>query len=406
MRLSQLPPLQDSSVAALFAFPLPMQAPTSLHFQFYAKPAEGAAGAAGPAGAAGGLRVIDLPAIDRLPESGEFWRARHGCTLCSCKPCCAHSLVVPLVSMHVSPKPWPVHRASAVAPPAADHQLLERLVKEHDVPADKRFALLHKVGPKCLLPGCVVFLHAPRRTKSAQPPVRVPWALGCCSPWHADGQQCTHTGRPTLPLFSTPHLLSAPIRCPHRSGWRGRLGEAARRGGRCCAPACCPFTWRSSPTPRPQVGRLSPAFCLAVGMGSRCLVIVLGNRSSVRCIWVGCAVHCCEECSTHAPDLRAVQPGWAPQVPAVCRAELLLLCPGSPCRSAAGATCTGQVRFQSACQQRHIATWVRAQRFAGQSSLVLAAVHIGALLFEGRSSSHNPALPVKPKASTERGRVG
>jgi E3 ubiquitin-protein ligase HUWE1 len=74
----------------------PLQsAPTSLHFQFYAKPAEGAASAAGAAGAAGGLRVIDLPAIDRLPES--------------------------------------------------DHELLERLVREHDVPADKRFALLHKI---------------------------------------------------------------------------------------------------------------------------------------------------------------------------------------------------------------------------------------------------------------------
>lgn len=49
--------------------PAPPQAPTSLHFQFYAKPSEGGAGAAGGAGA-GGLRVIDLPAVDRLPESG------------------------------------------------------------------------------------------------------------------------------------------------------------------------------------------------------------------------------------------------------------------------------------------------------------------------------------------------
>ncbi|KAI7840916.1 hypothetical protein COHA_005348 [Chlorella ohadii] len=67
-------------------------APTSLHFQFYAKPAEGTAGAAGTAG---GLRVIDLPAVDRLPES--------------------------------------------------DHELLERLVREHGVPPDQRFALLHKI---------------------------------------------------------------------------------------------------------------------------------------------------------------------------------------------------------------------------------------------------------------------
>lgn len=84
------------------------------------------------------------------------------------------------------------------------------------MPADKRFALLHKVGSECLLPGCAVFLHAPWRTTSAHPAVRVPCALGRCSPWHADGQECIHTGRPTLPLFLTPHLFSAPIRCPHR----------------------------------------------------------------------------------------------------------------------------------------------------------------------------------------------
>ena len=52
----------------------PMLAPTSLHFLFYAAPAEAGAAAAGaggaPADGAGGLRVIDLPHVDRLPESG------------------------------------------------------------------------------------------------------------------------------------------------------------------------------------------------------------------------------------------------------------------------------------------------------------------------------------------------
>ena len=56
--------------------------PTNLHFQFYAaaaaaaaaaaegSAAEGAAAAEG--GGAGGLRIIDIPAVDRLPESGEL----------------------------------------------------------------------------------------------------------------------------------------------------------------------------------------------------------------------------------------------------------------------------------------------------------------------------------------------
>ncbi len=60
------------SIACVFLHLSSLQAPTSLHFQFYAKPAEGAAGAAGAAGTAGGLKVIDLPAVDRLPESGEL----------------------------------------------------------------------------------------------------------------------------------------------------------------------------------------------------------------------------------------------------------------------------------------------------------------------------------------------
>jgi hypothetical protein len=60
-----------------------LQAPTGVHFQFYAPlPADGAAaGAAAPAGAQGaagtaeaagsGLRIIDVPAVDQLPGSGE-----------------------------------------------------------------------------------------------------------------------------------------------------------------------------------------------------------------------------------------------------------------------------------------------------------------------------------------------
>jgi len=97
--LACLPP-RHACLTALMASHAPFlplcvpsqQAPTSLHFQFYtAKPAEGAAAGAAGAGAAAtaaaataaddgsgstggggsGLRVIDVPALDRLPESGE-----------------------------------------------------------------------------------------------------------------------------------------------------------------------------------------------------------------------------------------------------------------------------------------------------------------------------------------------
>ncbi|KAL4856977.1 E3 ubiquitin-protein ligase UPL1 [Chlorella vulgaris] len=78
--------------------------PTGLHFQFYA--AKGSAAAAAAAAEAeadagegvthsGGVRIINVPAVDRRPET--------------------------------------------------DHQLLEQLVREYGVPVDKRFALLHKI---------------------------------------------------------------------------------------------------------------------------------------------------------------------------------------------------------------------------------------------------------------------
>lgn len=48
------------------------QATANLHFQFYAaKPADGAGAADGGGAAGGGLRVLDVPAVDALPESGE-----------------------------------------------------------------------------------------------------------------------------------------------------------------------------------------------------------------------------------------------------------------------------------------------------------------------------------------------
>ncbi|KAI3425184.1 hypothetical protein D9Q98_008953 [Chlorella vulgaris] len=79
--------------------------PTSLHFQFYAAKGSAAAAAAAAAEAdagegvaqahGGGVRIINVPAVDRRPET--------------------------------------------------DHQLLEQLVREYGLPVDKRFALLHKI---------------------------------------------------------------------------------------------------------------------------------------------------------------------------------------------------------------------------------------------------------------------
>lgn len=206
---------------------LPLQAPTTLHFQFYAAAAaQPSVAAEGGAGGCGGLRVIEVPHADRLPESGARGGDVRSCFACS------QPLLAALLPNAIVPCLLPLFPAQRVpsllcaADASADHELLARLVREYEVPLDKRFALLHKVcpaGAACSADTAArTCLMLPSHLSHRQPPL----LRACVLP------PDPHLTR----LWDCGVAAGAAARAP--AGLLRRIPEQPLAHG-CAPPACC-----------------------------------------------------------------------------------------------------------------------------------------------------------------------
>lgn len=192
------------------------------------------------------------------------------------------------------PAPWLPHPPPCCPCPRRsppEHELLQRLVAQHGVPPDKRFALLHKARrvwggmggwgggasgragrcrgscPSCngqeassaACHACPFFdRHSPFGVY--RPPQGPPRTASRCRSLQAVAPaSClpahSHTPCPSWP--ARPPRSALRSRCPmRRSVWPRRLGWWSL-GRRWCACACWPSTRPSSPTLRPLVGTSS-----------------------------------------------------------------------------------------------------------------------------------------------------